>query len=82
MPIRGVGMVGAERLLADRQRPRAERPGAFEVALGLQQGGEVVEAHGGREFFAQFAPVRRPAAVRRLTRGRSSNSNSGRLRKK
>ena len=46
--MRGVGMLGAERLLADRQRPLVERPRAGEVALGLKQAGEVVEARGGR----------------------------------
>ena len=40
----GLGMLGAERLLADRQRPFVERPRAGEVALGLKQAGEVVEA--------------------------------------
>ena len=40
-------MFGAERLLADRQRPLVERPRAGEVALGLKQDGEVVEARGG-----------------------------------
>ena len=37
-------MLGAERLLADRQRALVERPRASEVALGLKQIGEVVEA--------------------------------------
>ena len=41
-------MLGAERLLADRQRPLVERPRAGEVALVLKQAGEVVEARGGR----------------------------------
>jgi hypothetical protein len=39
-----IGMVGAERLLADRQRPLEERPRRRKIALRLQQGGEVVEA--------------------------------------
>ena len=39
-----VGMLGAERLLVDRQRALEERPRAGEVALGLKQEGEVVEA--------------------------------------
>ena len=38
-------MVGAERLLADRQRALEERPRPGEIALGLKQEGEVVEAH-------------------------------------
>src|SRR5262249_33263789 len=38
------GMLGAERLLADRQRALAERPRPRKVALGVEQGGEVVEA--------------------------------------
>jgi hypothetical protein len=42
-----VGMLGAERLLVDRERPLVERPRAGEVALGLKQLGEVVEARGG-----------------------------------
>ena len=37
-------MLGAERLLPDRQRALIERPRAGEVALGLKQQGEVVEA--------------------------------------
>ena len=38
-------MLGAERLLADRQRALIKRPRAGEVALlGLKQQGEVVEA--------------------------------------
>ena len=41
---RRIGMLGAERLLADRQRALEERPRAGEVALGLKQDGEVVEA--------------------------------------
>ena len=40
-------MLGAERLLADRQRALEERPRAGEVALGLKQEGEVVEARRG-----------------------------------
>src|SRR5271165_988375 len=44
---RGVRMLGAERLLVDRQRPLVERPSAGEVALGLKQIGEVVEARRG-----------------------------------
>ena len=39
-----VGMLGAEHLLADRQRALEERPRRREVALVLQQQGEVVEA--------------------------------------
>src|SRR5208337_3033107 len=38
----GVGMLGAERLLADRRRPLEERPRAGQVALGVKQKGEVV----------------------------------------
>ena len=34
---RGIGMLGAERLLADRQRALAERPRPGEIALGPQQ---------------------------------------------
>ena len=37
-------MVGAERLLPDRQGALEERPGCGEVALVLKQHGEVVEA--------------------------------------
>ena len=44
---RGIGMLGAERLLVDRQRPLVERPRAGEVALILKQMGEVVEARRG-----------------------------------
>ena len=39
-----VAMLGAERLLANCQRPLVERPRAGEVALGLMQIGEVLEA--------------------------------------
>ena len=38
------GMLGAERLLADRQGALEERPRRREVALVLKQDGEVVEA--------------------------------------
>src|SRR5829696_7895743 len=38
-------MLGAERLLVDRQRALEERPRRRQVALSLQQEGEVVEAH-------------------------------------
>ena len=38
-----VGMLGAERLLVDRQRPFVEHPRAAEVALGVKEAGEVVE---------------------------------------
>ena len=41
---RRVGMLGAERLLADRQRALEERPRPRKVALGLKQAGEVAEA--------------------------------------
>jgi hypothetical protein len=37
-------MVGAERLLADRQRALEERPRRRQIALRLQQHGKVVEA--------------------------------------
>jgi hypothetical protein len=37
-------MVGAERLLPDRQRALKKRPRAGAVALGLKQTREVVEA--------------------------------------
>ena len=40
----GIWIMGAERLLVDRQRPRKERPRRGELALPLKQGGEVVEA--------------------------------------
>ena len=40
-------MLGAERLLVDRQRALVERPRRRQVALVLQQGGEVVEARRG-----------------------------------
>ena len=40
-------MLGAKHFLADRQRALMERPRRREVALGLQQAGEVVEAHRG-----------------------------------
>jgi len=40
-------MLRVKRLLADRQRPLAERPRAGEVALGPKQTGEVVEANCG-----------------------------------
>jgi len=41
--LRGVGMFGAERLLADRQRALIKRPRAGKVALSLKQVGEVGE---------------------------------------
>ena len=41
---RGIGMVGAERFLIDRQRALIERPRSFEVAQVLKQQGEIVEA--------------------------------------
>src|SRR5207237_378420 len=41
---RGGGMVGAERLLADRQGALEERPRRGEMALRLKQVGEIVEA--------------------------------------
>src|SRR5712671_7262711 len=44
---RGIGMVGAEPLFADRQGALKERPRAGEVALGSQQAREVVEARRG-----------------------------------
>ena len=44
---RGLGMLRAERLLADRQRALVEWPRPGEVALGLEQAGEVVEARRG-----------------------------------
>ena len=37
-------MLGAERLLVDCQRPFVEQPRGDEVASGLKQEGEVVEA--------------------------------------
>ena len=37
-------MLGAERLLADRQRALVERPRHRKLALGLKQAGEVAEA--------------------------------------
>jgi hypothetical protein len=40
----GVGMLGPERLLADRQSELEERPRSGEIALGLQQARELVEA--------------------------------------
>ena len=39
-----MGMLGAERLFTDRQRPLEERPRPGKVALSLKQEGEVVEA--------------------------------------
>ena len=65
-------MVGAERLLADRQRALEERPRAGEVALGLKQAGEVVEARaryrvlGAERLLAdrQRALVERPRPAR------------------
>ena len=41
---RRIGMLGAEHLLADRQRALEERPRRRKVALVLKQDGEVVEA--------------------------------------
>jgi hypothetical protein len=40
----GIGMLGAERLLADRQRALVERPRRRKIVLRLKQAGEVVEA--------------------------------------
>jgi hypothetical protein len=37
-------MLGAERLLIDRQRTLEERPRPGKVALSLKQSGEIVEA--------------------------------------
>ena len=63
-------MLGAERLLADRQRALVERPRAGKVALVLKQAGEVVEARrrigmlGAERLLAdrQRALVERPRA--------------------
>jgi hypothetical protein len=41
---RRIGMVGAEHLLADRQRALVERSRPGEITLGLEQKREVVEA--------------------------------------
>jgi hypothetical protein len=41
---RRIWMLGAERLLADRQRALEERPRPHKVALGLEQEGEAGEA--------------------------------------
>ena len=41
-------MLGAERLLRDRQRALEERPRSGEIALGLKQACEVVEARRGQ----------------------------------
>jgi hypothetical protein len=38
-------MLGAERLLADRQRVLEERPRSRKIALVVKQVGEVVESH-------------------------------------
>ena len=44
---RGIGVVGTERLLVDRQRALEGRPRRGEIALGSKQRGEVVEARRG-----------------------------------
>jgi hypothetical protein len=43
----GVGMLGPERLLVDRQSALVERPRSGKVALGLKHGGKTLEAQGG-----------------------------------
>jgi hypothetical protein len=57
-------MVGAKRLLADRQRVLVERLRRRKVALRLQYGGEVVEACRGRRMVrAEHLLVNRQRAL-------------------
>ena len=84
-----VGMLGAERLLADRQRPLEERPRAREVALVLKQGGEVVEARRGlgmlgaeRLLGGSPARARTAAAPRHRPRAPRACTARARLRDK
>ena len=61
-----VGMFGAERPLADRQRALVERPAGGEAALGLEQIGEVREvATDGLSSLggATFGPITQPSAL-------------------